>query len=470
MRHKPVQLIIAIFEGTATAEQKLKEFKDKYNSKKLGVQSAIVLYKDDDGEIQTVDVGLTPLKGAVSGIVLGGVVAVLTGGAGLILLGAIGGFVGRHLGREKQEERLENPAVHQIGNALVPGASLILAVVQEDLVPKLSPILESLGAEVMAADISEDLKKQLAANEEEEMYTAVDRKLKMETAVPYPRIFVVINPAAGSDEPILNVINDVFNSYGIEWEAQVTHKYGDATELARQAAQAGYDLVCGYGGDGTQHEIANGIMGSNAVMGILPGGTGNGFANEMGTPTKLRPAVELLCKSPRTRSIDIVQMDDNYFIQRLFTGIEPDEQTSREMKDKYGTFAYVIRDAGRIKNRKDIPYKLTIDGVVHEVEGLKCYIVNSAKAGTGLSIDVNFSVDDGLLDIFMLNSKLDSVFAAADRFLNIPTEQASMYLWQGKEITVEAEPSQPVWTDGEYTARTPVTAKVIPGGLTIAVA
>lgn len=52
-------------------------------------------------------------------------------------------------------------------------------------------------------------------------------------------IHIVINPDAGGDEPILNTINDVFHQYGVEWDVSVTHKYGDATEFARQAAEAG---------------------------------------------------------------------------------------------------------------------------------------------------------------------------------------------------------------------------------------
>ena len=57
------------------------------------------------------------------------------------------------------------------------------------------------------------------------------------------RIHVVINPAAGKDEPILNAINDVFRQHGIEWTVSMTHKYGDATKFARQAAEEGFDIV-----------------------------------------------------------------------------------------------------------------------------------------------------------------------------------------------------------------------------------
>lgn len=58
-------------------------------------------------------------------------------------------------------------------------------------------------------------------------------------SVPYKRIHEVINPAAGQDEPILNVINDVCHQYKVEWSVSVTHKFGDATDLARRAAEIG---------------------------------------------------------------------------------------------------------------------------------------------------------------------------------------------------------------------------------------
>jgi len=125
------------------------------------------------------------------------------------------------------------------------------------------------------------------------------------TSPPYQRIYLVLNPAAGGDEPVINTINDVFHPAGIQWEVDVTHKYGDAQELARKAAEAGYDLVAGYGGDGTQHEIANGLIGTGVTMGVLPGGTGNGFCREMGLPDKLKPALEILATSHNVKNIDV---------------------------------------------------------------------------------------------------------------------------------------------------------------------
>jgi YegS/Rv2252/BmrU family lipid kinase len=285
------------------------------------------------------------------------------------------------------------------------------------------------------------------------------------------RIHVVINPAAGQDEPILNVVNDVCRQHEVEWSASVTHKFGDATELARQAAEDGYDIVAGYGGDGTQHEIANGILGTDALMGILPGGTGNNFSKEMGTPQTLRPAVELLCSSETVRDVDVVQMGDIVFILRLYVGIEPEQQTSREDKDRYGKLAYVVDAYRKARDSKEVNYRITLDGELFEIPAMVLYVVNAAKNGAGVSVAGDLSkIDDGLMDAFILNmNDLNTISGAVDRMLNLDTSDAQRHMRQGKEMTIETDPHQPVWTDGEYTGRTPITLKVVPGALSIVV-
>ena len=295
----------------------------------------------------------------------------------------------------------------------------------------------------------------------------------MSTA-PYRKIHIVINPASGKDEPVLNVINDVFHQYeDVEWTISVTKKYGDATTQARAAAAGGADLVAGYGGDGTQHEIANGILGTAAVMGVLPGGTGNGFATELGTPKELRPAVELLCGEGQIRNIDVVKLGENYFVQRLYVGIEPEEQTSRADKDKYGTFAYAINSyhRARSKKQKEFDYKVVLDGEEHNFRCAKLYVVNAAKAGTGISVTGKLSKpDDGLLEVFALSTEnIKTLAAAAERTLHLNTKTANEFIKQGKEVSIDTDPDQPVWTDGEYTGRTPISMHMVPGALPVLV-
>jgi YegS/Rv2252/BmrU family lipid kinase len=302
--------------------------------------------------------------------------------------------------------------------------------------------------------------------------------------VPYRRVHVVINPASGRNEPILNTLNDVFHEHGVAWDVSVTHKYGDAGEQARRAIDDGVDLVVGYGGDGTHHEVANAVVGAAVTtgrqtpIGLLPGGTGNGFSREVGVPRKLRDAAVMLCTSRNTRAVDVgrlrsigqAQVDDRYFIQRLYVGIEPEEQTSREQKDKYGVFAYVFSATDRLSAHNEFRYDVELDGDRLAFGASKLYLVNSGMTGSGLTITHTYAIDDGLLDCFVLDPKTIGTFVAAGaRFLDIPAPSANRYYRQARSIRLTVEPDQPVWADGEYLGRTPIWVDVMPGALTVVV-
>ena len=285
------------------------------------------------------------------------------------------------------------------------------------------------------------------------------------------RIHVVINPKAGKDEPIINVLNDVFHKYDIDWSTSITKKYGDAIEFTRAAAEDGFDIVAGYGGDGTQHEIANGILGTDAIMGVLPGGTGNNFSKELGTPLTLRPAVELLCTGNRVRDVDVVQKDEECFILRLLVGVEPETGTTREEKDKFGKIAYLWESIRNTRDLQEMQYRITIDGEYIEAPGMALYVVNASKNDAGFSFLGNFSsIDDGFMDAFILNRNDIKTFTSlADRMLNLDTQKAREYVRHAKDMIIETEPDQPVWMDGEYSGRTPIHLKVLPAALPVVV-
>lgn len=283
----------------------------------------------------------------------------------------------------------------------------------------------------------------------------------------YQKIHVIINPASGPNRPILNTLNDVFRKYDVDWDVSITKRYGDATHQAKDALARGVDLVVGYGGDGTQHELANAVIGTSTPMGILPGGTGNGFAREIGIPKELSDAVELLCTSQNVRQVDAARVGSDYFIQRLYAGIPPESQTSREQKERYGLLAYAITLPKQTLKATESAYRLTVDGRTINVSGIKCYIVNSGRTGTGLSIDVDFSASDGILDVFVVSRKPLSIMSAEARLLHLPTWDAGLYYWRGREITIEAQPEQAIWMDGEYQGSSPVTVQVVPGALAV---
>jgi YegS/Rv2252/BmrU family lipid kinase len=280
------------------------------------------------------------------------------------------------------------------------------------------------------------------------------------------KVFVVVNPASGKNEPILNSLNTVFTKYGVEWEVGVTHKFGDGLNYTNKAIEEGFDVIVGYGGDGTQHEIASGVIGKDVLMGILPGGTGNGFAAGLGIPKDTVRAIEIMCETDYIADVDIAQVGDTYMLSRMYTGIEPEEQTSREMKDKYGLLAYAVTGIERAKSSKPIKYKITVDGEVHEVDATKIYIANSGSTGVNINIG-NFNPTDGILDVFAVGSDMKSIVANVERFFQSDNQKADFNYWRGKDITLEPVESQAVWADGENIGRTPVTAKILEGALKV---
>jgi YegS/Rv2252/BmrU family lipid kinase len=473
-QEKNVHLTIAVFYTLKQAE---KTFQELHLHRRLrGSVAAMLVEKDLRGDLHLQDMGPNAGKGAAAGALLGVMLGTLTGGASLALA-ALGGILGGAEVKRAQERTVSANLQDQISAALTPGTSAILVAGERSLPESVLEGLKANGAELFSAVFSrgeiEQMLKARSGGSDLEMIESVRKSVQSRAAVqvPYKKIHIVINPAAGKDEPMINILNRAFRPYNVEWDVSITQKYGDAQAFARRAIEDGYDLVAGYGGDGTQHEIANALMGSNVVMGVLPGGTGNGFANELGIPKSLAAAAELLCTSRKLRKTDIVQLQDSYFIQRLYIGIEPEQQTSREMKDKYGPLAYAITAYQRRKAQKEVNYRIVIDGKLLEMAANKVYVVNAAQTGAGLSVTGKFSrSDDGLLEVFVLNLKsLETISAAAERMLNISSELAEKFIWQGREITIETDPDQPVWTDGEYTGRTPVRMKVIPGRLNVVV-
>lgn len=280
------------------------------------------------------------------------------------------------------------------------------------------------------------------------------------------QIQVIINPAAGKDAPILNTLNRVFRKHDVCWQATVTHEAGDATRLTRDAVAKGADLVAGYGGDGTLMEIANGLVGSEVPLAILPGGTGNGIAKELGIPGDLEQAAELICRDPQTRHIDLGLLNDRYFLLHAYIGLESSQRASRGTKDRFGILAYMIDILRVIGDPKLSRYTLTVDGREIEIDGIVCMITNAAGLGFDLPATADIDPQNGLLNLFIVREDALSVVKNA---ANLSDFGNLIKSWQGRQITIRAEPSQTVWIDGEPAEQTPFTVEVVPEALRVLV-
>lgn len=287
------------------------------------------------------------------------------------------------------------------------------------------------------------------------------------------RVKVIINPAAGQAEPILSVLNDVFRPAGIDWDVAITHQSGDGMKAAREAAGQDYDLIGAYGGDGSVAEVASALAEGGPPILLLPGGTGNALAAELGIPSNLADAAALAVGDDLSiRRVDMGRAGKHWFALRLAMGFEAAMvlDTTREMKDRFGWLAYTLTALQSLSDPPMATYSITVDGQTFECEGLSALVANSASTGVaGVQIAADVSVSDGLLDVvvvqgadlpFLLGSAVDVAQGLEPRMLS---------RWQGKEIRVVASPAQVLIADGEECGSTPVDVIVVPGAIGVVV-
>jgi diacylglycerol kinase (ATP) len=291
--------------------------------------------------------------------------------------------------------------------------------------------------------------------------------------LPYEKVHVVINPAAGQNEPILNVLNQVFHPAGVDWDISLTHKSGDATRLAAEAAATGMNLVAAYGGDGTQMEVANGLLGTGVPQAILPGGTGNAMAHDLGISLKLSEAAELIVNSDKRRAIDLAKFGDQVFMLRAYAGISSDQAASREEKDKYGQLAYVREGLKFLRNMPETHFQATVDGEVIEGKAVICFILNAGSIGGVMGMEIpkvgDVDISDGYLDLYAVTKGVKPLRAVSKHIFHHEGSDSGVYHWRGKEISLTADPIQDVWIDGELGGQTPFTLTALPEALEIVV-
>jgi len=282
------------------------------------------------------------------------------------------------------------------------------------------------------------------------------------------KILVVINPASGRPQPILNTLNTVFHPLGIDWDVLITKESGDAERFARLAAASGVDVVAAYGGDGTVMEAARGLFGTDTPLAILPGGTANLMSVELGIPKSLAQAAAIAADpNSRVRRVDAGLFGgQTHFLLRVGLGFAARkvEIADRDLKDRYGIMAYSIGALKALGETKPANYRLTLDGHTYETEGFSCLVDNAGNIGfAGLGLK-SILVDDGLLDVIIVRDRrIRTVVAIGGGLGGAELNPEYVHHWQAREITIEADPPQPVQMDGELAGDTPVSIQVAPG-------
>lgn len=221
------------------------------------------------------------------------------------------------------------------------------------------------------------------------------------------KVDFIVNPKAGSRfrfRDRVAIIEKAFSGGGWDYRILTTRQRGDAARMAQQAVEEGCELVVAVGGDGTVNEVASGVIHTPATLGVIPVGSGNVLARELGIPLNIRRACQTL-KNGRTRQIDVGRIGERYFLTVAGTGLDAyvvkryDERSRCRGILPYFYLAFVTFFQYQ---PQEIRLRLPDQEIV--TTPLLVAFANIKQVGGWIIIAPQARPDDGLLDVCILKN------------------------------------------------------------------
>ena len=289
------------------------------------------------------------------------------------------------------------------------------------------------------------------------------------------RVAAVYNPTSGGghfrkDVPL---IVESLRGFGMTVEEFATEGPGHATYLARRAVTQGFDLVCCIGGDGTVNEAINGVAETDVPLAIIPTGTVNVLALELGIPLEPPDACRLLAEGD-VSWVDLGKAGDRYFA--LMAGIGMDAAVVASMnpvlKRTLHEAAFIVQGVATYLTREE-PL-LRIETAEKIVEGYFAVFGNASNYGGIVGITPLADMRDGLLDVCVLTDKsfLSTAWYWLAALMNSHTSHPKVEYFRTEAAhvsVVEGEDEVLVQTDGEVAGRLPLDCRVVPRALRIVI-
>jgi diacylglycerol kinase (ATP) len=282
---------------------------------------------------------------------------------------------------------------------------------------------------------------------------------------------IILNPVARGSRARL--VAAKLRAFQPAAEVHETRYAGHATELAAQLAQEGREIVVAVGGDGTVNEVLQGLARVNATrsdptthtaLGVLPAGTMNVFAYEIGFPSHRDVETPWrVITSGQRRSIDLWQANDRYFVQLAGAGFDADvvRRTTSAMKQRYGPAAYAISGiASYLAPQSQLVIELP-DG--RTLTGAQVFFGNGRNYGGRFPLLRRARMDDGLLDALVLHGEVSPLHIAA-ALHSVATDHFeahdSLTYVQAASLTIHGDERIALELDGELAGTAPVSIRL----------
>jgi YegS/Rv2252/BmrU family lipid kinase len=250
---------------------------------------------------------------------------------------------------------------------------------------------------------------------------------------------------------------------------RATARCGDAECLARAAVKEGYRNIVAAGGDGTVNEVVNGIAGTGAALGLLPLGTMNVFATELGLPTNDLAQCWEVIKEGTTRRVDLPRANGKNFVQLAGVGFDAQvvKETSRAFKRSFGPLSYLV-SAAQIAARTPPELRIESEQATTK-EGSFVLVGNGRLYGGPFPFFKQAVIDDGLFDVLVFKrlGYLDMIRYMEDVLLRPQITSPEVEYFQTTSLRVTSDSAVPVEVDGELIGNCPVEFHIRSGGLRV---
>jgi diacylglycerol kinase (ATP) len=237
-----------------------------------------------------------------------------------------------------------------------------------------------------------------------------------------------------------------------------TTRTGEAEAMARRAVEEGFEKIVAAGGDGTINEVVNGLAGTEATLGLLPIGTMNVFATELGLPVNDLEGCWNIVQGEHTRAVDLPKANQKFFVQLAGVGLDAQvvKETSTQLKRNFGPLSYLI-SAAQITARQ--PPRLFIQSEDASIdEGSFVLVGNGRLYGGPFPFFKHAALDDGLLDVIVFKrlGYLEIIKYLQDVVFSSEIRVPEVEYFQTRRIRVESDQTVPVELDGELVGNCPV--------------
>ncbi len=285
------------------------------------------------------------------------------------------------------------------------------------------------------------------------------------------KLLLVYNPFAGFKRSgkHFSEVKQLIRDKGMDFDLRFTRAAGDATTMVEEADLTQYDGIISSGGDGTFHEVLNGYYKNKSAtkppIGIIPNGTGNSFAIELGLKSfEFEKAIDIISKNI-IKKVDIgyCQMQDSsfYFHNILGFGMVADINEASNKYKNLGNHSYTIASLEKIMALKTFDLEIILDGKSIKQDNLFVEISNTRYTGSSFLMAPKAKIDDGLLDVTI--SRKSSRWNVLKIFMSIfkgtHIENKDIEYIQAKEIIVKTKENKTLTPDGEQYGSTPLTVE-----------